>query len=137
MGNGGPFPGVKRSRGVTLTTHPHLVPGSKMRKSYRYLLSPQAPSWSVVGHLRLASTVSVCKPRLQSPYIGPVIGFLKLILHPIVIMLFAAVTLFLPPDFGHTHLIHITFCSICRHRSQCAGLMTFLVAISQVLLTVI
>jgi hypothetical protein len=25
MGTGGPFPGVKRDRGVTLTTHPHLV----------------------------------------------------------------------------------------------------------------
>jgi hypothetical protein len=28
MGTGGPFPGVKRSRGVMLTTHPHLVPRS-------------------------------------------------------------------------------------------------------------
>jgi hypothetical protein len=28
MGTGGPFPGVKRGRGVTLTTHPHLVPRS-------------------------------------------------------------------------------------------------------------
>jgi hypothetical protein len=27
-------PGVKRSRGVTLTTHPHLVPRSKMSRSY-------------------------------------------------------------------------------------------------------
>jgi hypothetical protein len=26
MGTGGPFPGVKRNRGVTLITHPHLVP---------------------------------------------------------------------------------------------------------------
>jgi hypothetical protein len=25
MGTGGPFPGVKRGWGVTLTTHPHLV----------------------------------------------------------------------------------------------------------------
>jgi hypothetical protein len=25
-GTGGPFPGVKRGRGVMLTTHPHLVP---------------------------------------------------------------------------------------------------------------
>jgi hypothetical protein len=25
MGTGGPFPGVKRGRGVMLTTHPHLV----------------------------------------------------------------------------------------------------------------
>jgi hypothetical protein len=28
MGTGGPFPGVKRGRGVTLTTHPRLVPRS-------------------------------------------------------------------------------------------------------------
>jgi hypothetical protein len=26
MGTGGPFPGVKRGRGVTLATHLHLVP---------------------------------------------------------------------------------------------------------------
>jgi hypothetical protein len=31
---GGPFPGVKRSRGVTPTTHPHLVPRSIMSRSY-------------------------------------------------------------------------------------------------------
>jgi hypothetical protein len=34
MGTGGPFPGVKRGRGVTLTTHPHLVPRSRMSRSY-------------------------------------------------------------------------------------------------------
>jgi hypothetical protein len=28
MGTGGPLPGLKRARGVTLTTHPHLVPRS-------------------------------------------------------------------------------------------------------------
>jgi hypothetical protein len=28
-------PGVKRGRGVTLTTHPHLVPRSRMSTSYR------------------------------------------------------------------------------------------------------
>jgi hypothetical protein len=31
MGTGGPFP-----RGVTLTTHPHLVPRSRMSRSYTY-----------------------------------------------------------------------------------------------------
>jgi hypothetical protein len=30
----GPFPGVKHSRSVTLTTHPHLVPRSRMSSSY-------------------------------------------------------------------------------------------------------
>jgi hypothetical protein len=33
MGTGGPFPGVKRYWGVTLTTHPHLVPGSRTSRS--------------------------------------------------------------------------------------------------------
>jgi hypothetical protein len=28
MDTGGPFPGAKHGRGVTLTTHPHLVPRS-------------------------------------------------------------------------------------------------------------
>jgi hypothetical protein len=34
MGTGGSFPGVKRGRGVTLTTHPHLVPRLRMSRSY-------------------------------------------------------------------------------------------------------
>jgi hypothetical protein len=34
MGTGVPFPGAKRGRGVTLTTHPHLVPRSWMSRSY-------------------------------------------------------------------------------------------------------
>jgi hypothetical protein len=34
MGTGGPFLGVKRGRGVTLTTHPYLVPRSRMSRSY-------------------------------------------------------------------------------------------------------
>jgi hypothetical protein len=34
MGTAGSFPGVKRGRGVTLTTHPHLVPRSRMSRSY-------------------------------------------------------------------------------------------------------
>jgi hypothetical protein len=35
MGSGGPFPGGKaRGRGVTLTTHPHLVPRLRMSRSY-------------------------------------------------------------------------------------------------------
>jgi hypothetical protein len=35
MGTGGPFPGgKKRGRGVTLTTHPHLMPRSWMSRSY-------------------------------------------------------------------------------------------------------
>jgi hypothetical protein len=34
MRTGGPFPGAKCGRGVTLTTHPHLVPRSVMSRSY-------------------------------------------------------------------------------------------------------
>jgi hypothetical protein len=34
MGTGCLFPGAKRGRGVTLTTHPHLVPRSRMSRSY-------------------------------------------------------------------------------------------------------
>jgi hypothetical protein len=37
-------PGVKGGRGVTLTTHPHLVPRLSMS-------SPQAPPWRVAGQL--------------------------------------------------------------------------------------
>jgi hypothetical protein len=49
MSRGGPFPGAKRGRGVTLTTKPHLVPRSRM--SRRYISSPQAPPWRVAGLL--------------------------------------------------------------------------------------
>jgi hypothetical protein len=41
-------PGLKRSQGVTLTTHPHLGPSSRMSRSYT---SPPSNSWRVVGHL--------------------------------------------------------------------------------------
>jgi hypothetical protein len=34
MGTGGHFPWAKRGRGVTLTTHPHLMPRSRMSRSY-------------------------------------------------------------------------------------------------------
>jgi hypothetical protein len=44
------FPGVKPGRGVTLTTHPNLVPRSRMSRSYTSSL-PQAPSRRVVGQL--------------------------------------------------------------------------------------
>jgi hypothetical protein len=40
MGTGGPFPGLKGGRDVTLTTHPHLVPRSWMSRS----LLPLPPS---------------------------------------------------------------------------------------------
>jgi hypothetical protein len=42
--------GPKRGRGVTLTTHPHLVPRSRMSRSYTSY-PPQAPPWRAVGLL--------------------------------------------------------------------------------------
>jgi hypothetical protein len=48
MGTGFLSPGLKRGRGVTLTTHPHLVPRS-MSRSY----TSKAPSWRVVEQLYL------------------------------------------------------------------------------------
>jgi hypothetical protein len=42
MGTGGPFPGVKRGQGVTLTTHPNLVPRSGMSRSYTSSPPPRA-----------------------------------------------------------------------------------------------
>jgi hypothetical protein len=41
------FPGVKRGRGVTLTTHPHLVPRSWMSRSYAS--SPPSVSMACSG----------------------------------------------------------------------------------------
>jgi hypothetical protein len=41
MGTGGPFPGAKRGRGVTLTTHPQLVLRSGMSRSYIHPLPPK------------------------------------------------------------------------------------------------
>jgi hypothetical protein len=38
MGSGGPYPGVKRGRGVTLTTYHHLVLRSRMSTWYTYSL---------------------------------------------------------------------------------------------------
>jgi hypothetical protein len=46
MGTGGPFPGAKRGRGVTLTTHLHLMPRSGMSRSYISALP-----WRVAGLL--------------------------------------------------------------------------------------
>jgi hypothetical protein len=52
MSTGGPFPGVKRGRGVTLTTHPHLVPGSRVQGITLY---PLVPAWRIAGQLTLIS----------------------------------------------------------------------------------
>jgi hypothetical protein len=52
VGTVGYSPGVKRGRGVMLTTHPVLVP--RLRKSRSYTpCHPDAPLWSVTGPLYL------------------------------------------------------------------------------------
>jgi hypothetical protein len=43
-------PGVKRGRGVMLTTHPLLMPGLRKSRSYTSC-HPNAPLWSVTGLL--------------------------------------------------------------------------------------
>jgi hypothetical protein len=43
-------PGIKRGRGVMLTTHPHLVPGWRISRGYTSS-PPQAPPWRVGGQL--------------------------------------------------------------------------------------
>jgi hypothetical protein len=43
MGTGCSLPGVKRGLGVTLTTHPHLVPRSRMSRSHTF------PPWCLHG----------------------------------------------------------------------------------------
>jgi hypothetical protein len=42
MGTGGPFPGAKRGRGVTMSTHTDLVPRSRTSRSYTS--SPPPPN---------------------------------------------------------------------------------------------
>jgi hypothetical protein len=49
MGTRGPFPGAKHSRGVTLTTHPNLLPRSRMSRSYTP--HPLIACMEVTGHL--------------------------------------------------------------------------------------
>jgi hypothetical protein len=50
MGTGGPFTGVKRGRGVTLTTHPIWCRGQEHVGAI-LPLPPQAPTWRVAGLL--------------------------------------------------------------------------------------
>jgi hypothetical protein len=56
---GVPSPGVKRGRGVTLTTHPLLVPRSRMSRSYTYspLKRLRGVYWDTFSYLELYYTV--------------------------------------------------------------------------------
>jgi hypothetical protein len=57
MGTVGPFPRVKRGRGVTLTTHPRLVPRSRMSRSY--ISSPPWLLHGVAGQLYFHCTTII------------------------------------------------------------------------------
>jgi len=50
MGTGGPFPGGKARPGRDADHSPHLVPRSRMSRSYTSF-PPQAPAWRVAGLL--------------------------------------------------------------------------------------
>jgi hypothetical protein len=56
MGTGVLSPGLKRGRGVMLTTHPHLVPRLSMSRSYTSS-PPHVPPWCVAGQLYFTFTV--------------------------------------------------------------------------------
>jgi hypothetical protein len=58
MGTGGPFPRAKRGRGVTLTTHPHLIPRSRMSRSYT-----ASTPWRVAGLLCFCNGEVWCSLR--------------------------------------------------------------------------
>jgi hypothetical protein len=63
VGTGGPFPGgKKRGRGVTLTTHPHLVPRSRMSRSYTS--SPLRASMACSGIALLKGSVPLSALKL-------------------------------------------------------------------------
>jgi hypothetical protein len=55
MGTGVISPGLKRGRGVTLTTHPHLLPGSRMSRCYTS--SPPKPDGRGAFNTRSARTL--------------------------------------------------------------------------------
>jgi hypothetical protein len=65
-------PGIKRGRGVTLTTHPHVVPRSRMSRSYIPFTL-----WRLYGGcltvLILLSIYMVCNDMYQT--IRPLINF--------------------------------------------------------------
>jgi hypothetical protein len=62
MGNGGPFPGAKRGWSVTLTTHPYLLPRSRLSRSYTSSPPRAAMACSGAALLLLSyNTVSALK----------------------------------------------------------------------------
>jgi hypothetical protein len=75
-------PGVKRGRGVMLTTRPHLVPTLRMSRcntSY----PPQAPSWRVARQLYFFFTINHHKEyrsfRFCTPWFGSTARYLYIV----------------------------------------------------------
>jgi hypothetical protein len=62
MGTGGPFPGLKRGLGVTLTTHPHLVPRSRSRMSRSHTPLPPSAFMACSGTALAFSYVVLRRP---------------------------------------------------------------------------
>jgi hypothetical protein len=60
MGTGGHFLEVKRGWGVILTTHPHLVPRSRMSRNYIAPL-PLIIRMAVVGQLHFIAVYATVK----------------------------------------------------------------------------
>jgi hypothetical protein len=71
MGTGDPFPGTKSGRDVTLTTHPHLVPRSRMSRGYTS--SPPSASRACSGTAKKWSfpLCDLLQPPLTSSFLGP------------------------------------------------------------------
>jgi hypothetical protein len=75
MGTGSPFPGAKRGRGMTLTTHPHLVPRSRMSRSYtssppkrHQIQSPKFLRGEEQSHAAANTIAKVLKKRRTTTY---------------------------------------------------------------------
>jgi hypothetical protein len=69
-------PGLKRSRGVTLTTHPHLVPRSRMSRSYTS--SPPSAFMACSGTALVLAVYSVL--NVINKYILRCLRFIRSIL---------------------------------------------------------
>jgi hypothetical protein len=75
MGTGGPFPGAKRGRDVTLTTHPHLVPKSGMRS---YTSSPPSACMACSGTAFCITQQYFCKSMQAT--LAPIYTYIHVVL---------------------------------------------------------
>jgi hypothetical protein len=66
MGTGVPFPGVKRGRGVTLTTHPNLVPRSWVGAIPHLPRASIVCSWTALPTLKIIQSTRICTRQLYT-----------------------------------------------------------------------